>query len=63
MVHTRFDTDWGGWVSEMTNEHYGASVCNHVRNGWERFFTFIKFEIGDGQCDRFCMNGGIEKER
>ena len=26
----------------------------------EAFFTFIKFEIGDGQYDRFCMIGGIE---
>jgi len=45
VVHTRYDADWGGWVSEMTNEHYGASLCNHVRNGWEHFLLSSNLKL------------------
>ena len=45
--HFVFFWGGGGWSTRLVNGSYGASLWKYIRNGWEKFSHFVKFELED----------------
>jgi hypothetical protein len=43
----------GGWMSKMPSGPYGIGLWKFIRDGWDKFSRFLKFEVGDGSQIRF----------
>jgi hypothetical protein len=46
-VAVKYGNQWGGWCS---NEVFGIYRVGHkkfIRRGWEEFFGFTRFKVGD----------------
>ena len=46
----------GGWSSKNVQGTHGVGLWKHIRNGWEKFSQFFKFEVGDGSRIRFWLD-------
>ena len=53
---------WGGWCSEIGRGPNGVSLWKFIRRGWDHFFPFLSFKVGNGDRVRFWHNawcGGL----
>jgi hypothetical protein len=47
-VDSKFDSLWGGWCSLEPVGVFGVGLWKNIRKGWDKLFSFISFEVGDG---------------
>ena len=43
---------WGGGGLVLYGP-YGVGLWKYIRKGWEEFYSFIIFKVGDGSCIKF----------
>jgi hypothetical protein len=48
VVETKYDSTRGGWCSKEVMGTFGVGVWKHIRRGWDKFSTFVRFEVGVG---------------
>jgi hypothetical protein len=53
VVIEKYGSLGGGWMSKMPSGLYGIGLWKFIRDGWDKFSRFLKFEVGDGSQIRF----------
>ena len=53
VIEGKYGSLMGGWSSKNVQGTDGVGLWKHIRNGWEKFSQFFKFEVGDGSRIRF----------
>jgi hypothetical protein len=48
VVDSKYDSLRGRWFSLVPAEAFGVGLQKNVRNGWETFSGYTRFEVGDG---------------
>ena len=41
------------WCSKISRGAYGVGLWKGIRRGWDRFFTFVSFSVGNGERVKF----------
>jgi hypothetical protein len=52
-VDSKYGSMWGGWCSREIARAFGVGLWKYIRKGWETFFRFLRYEVGDGSSTRF----------
>jgi len=52
-LDSKFGSLWGGWCSLEPVGAFGVGLWKNIRKGWETFFGFVRFEVGDGVRTKF----------
>uniref|UniRef100_A0A2N9GHU0 Uncharacterized protein n=1 Tax=Fagus sylvatica TaxID=28930 RepID=A0A2N9GHU0_FAGSY len=65
VVTVKYGSMDGGWVSKVLIGAYGVGLWKYIRNGWDKFSRFLKFDVGDGfrihfWDDVWCMDGTLK---
>ena len=53
VVEGKYVSLWGGWSTRADNECYGVSLWKYIRNEWDKFFQYVKFEVRNGSRTSF----------
>jgi hypothetical protein len=58
---TKYGSALGNWASRVmtsrvTNGPHVVSLWKHIRNGWQRFSKFLKYEVGSGSHTHFWLD-------
>ena len=53
VVEAKYGGMWGGWCSDVSRGAYGVSLWKYIRRGWDQFFPFLSFKVGNGEKVRF----------
>ena len=46
----------GGWCSSSVQGPYGVGLWKYIKKGWDKFYPFIIFKVGDNSCIKFCCD-------
>lgn len=52
-MDSKFGNLWGGWCSLEPVGAFGVGLWKNIKKGWETFYSFAMFEVGDGVRMRF----------
>jgi hypothetical protein len=66
VIDAKFKSLKGGWCSKEVSGSYGVGVWKHIRRGWEKFYNFVRFEVGDGSLisfwhDWWCRDNSLKQ--
>jgi hypothetical protein len=53
VIDAKFESLKGGWCSKKVSGSYGVGAWKHIRRGCEKFYNFVRFEVGDGSLISF----------
>ena len=62
-IETKYGGMWrgeGGCSCSMQGP-YGVGLWNYIRKGWDDFYPFIIFKVGDGSCFKFWCDPWCER--
>jgi hypothetical protein len=48
VIDVKFESLRGGWCSKEVLGTFGVGVWKHIRRGWDKFYNFVRFEVGVG---------------
>jgi hypothetical protein len=53
VIAEKFGSVGGGWSTQQAHGSYGMSLWKYISKGWDQFYKFLEFEVGDGSRIRF----------
>ena len=53
---TKYGYEMGSWSPGSVIGPYGLSLWKHIRQGWDRFYSHLKFVLGCGSRIRFWLD-------
>jgi hypothetical protein len=56
VIVTKYGYEPRSWSPGIANGHYGRSLWKHIRQGWDRFSSHLKFVLGCGSRIRFWLD-------
>jgi hypothetical protein len=53
VMDSKYGSSWGGWCSRAHVGAYGVNLWKNIRRVWEKFCSYIRFDVGDSSKVRF----------
>uniref|UniRef100_A0A2N9HEY0 Reverse transcriptase domain-containing protein n=1 Tax=Fagus sylvatica TaxID=28930 RepID=A0A2N9HEY0_FAGSY len=48
VIAEKFGSVGGGWSTQQAHGSYGMSLWKYISKGWDQFYKFLEFKVGDG---------------
>uniref|UniRef100_A0A2N9H040 Uncharacterized protein n=1 Tax=Fagus sylvatica TaxID=28930 RepID=A0A2N9H040_FAGSY len=53
VIREKYGSMEGGWMSKNPRGSHGVGLWKFISAGWDTFFRFVQFQVGDGSRTRF----------